>query len=84
MRLISKPQTYKTGETIHAGDRVRHAGVPGMIVFVNDTGEYLKGFSDHWLHLGSGFMFRQDTRKGGLFFMETADEDLKFERRASE
>lgn len=76
-----KQQRYYTGEDIHAGDLVRFSEVPTTIVFVNDSGEYLPGFSaTEWDYLGTGFMMRQEN--GALIYLPEADEDVVFEQRA--
>ena len=60
---------------------MRYAGVAGVIVFVNDAGEYLSGFNaTEWSYLGSGFMMRQEN--GALIYLDEADEDLEFIQRA--
>jgi len=77
--MAFKEQCYLTGETIHAGDKVVFAGVPSVVVFVNDTKEYLPGF-EGWQHEDSGFMIQQPN--GALIFLPEADEDLRFIARA--
>jgi hypothetical protein len=76
-----KEKRYFTGEAIHSGDKIVFASVPGVVVFVNDTKEYLPGFTpEGWQHEGSGFMIQQPN--GALIFLTEADEDLKFVARA--
>jgi len=75
-----KPQRYYSGENIHAGDLVRFAEVPSIIVFVTDSGEYSPGFSAaDWDHLSTGFMIRQEN--GALVYLNEVNEDLVFVRR---
>ena len=79
--MTFKEQCYLTGEAIHAGDKVAFAGVSSIVVFVNDTKEYLPGFtSEGWQHVGSGFMIQQPN--GALIFLPEADEDLRLINRA--
>jgi hypothetical protein len=79
--MVTKQQRYHSGEDIHAGDIVRYAGVASVIVFVNDSGEYLVGFcAAEWGYLGTGFMVRQEN--GALIYLEDADEDLDLVQRA--
>jgi hypothetical protein len=79
--VVTKLQLYHSGDEIHAGDSVRYAGMPSVIVFVNDTCEYLSGFdATEWSYLGSGFMMRQEN--GALIYLGEADEDLELIQRA--
>lgn len=78
--MVTKQQSYHSGQDIHAGDIVRYAGVASVIGFVNDSGDYLTGFgAAEWSYLGTGFMVRQEN--GALIFLEEADEDLDFVQR---
>ena len=79
--MVTKQQRYHSGEAIHAGDIVRYGRVSAVIVFVNDSGEYLPGFSSAWSYLGTGFMVRQENE--ALIYLEEADEDLELVQRAS-
>ena len=77
-----KQQRHCGGEDIHAGDVVRFAGVPSVIVFVTDSCEYVPGFCPaDWDHLSSGVMIRQEN--GALIYLNEADEALEFVRRVS-
>lgn len=77
---VTKQQRYYSGSDIHAGDIVRYAGVPAVIVFVNDLGEFLPGFTAaDWSYLGSGFMVQYED--GALVYLDEADEDLELVQR---
>ena len=79
--MVAKQQRYFSGETIHAGDFIRYGNADGIIVFVNDTAEYIENFTAaDWSYLSSGFMTRQEN--GALIFLEDSDDDLEFIRRA--
>ena len=74
--MITKQQHYFSGEEVHAGDKVRFTGLSGVIVFVNDTSEYLPGFTaEECNYMGSGFMVRLES--GELIFLKEADQDLE-------
>jgi hypothetical protein len=58
---------YRSGEEIHAGDRVRHRGHLTRIAFVIDRKEFTPEFpAEQWSHYEHGFMVREDA---GEFFM---------------
>jgi hypothetical protein len=79
--MVAKQQRYFSGETIHAGDIIRYGKAAAVIMFVNDTAEYIEDFkAEDWSYLGSGFMMRQEN--GALVFLEESDDILEFIRRA--
>jgi hypothetical protein len=75
---------YQSGDEVHVGDRVSHAGHPGVVGFVVDRDEYSPEFPrEQWQETaaahGGGVMIRQD-HDGDLFLYGTLEdeEDIDF------
>jgi hypothetical protein len=67
---------YATGEEIHAGDRIMHAGQPARIGAVLSRSEYTPEFSEErWAMYREGFIVQEDN--GQVFMYEHANEDIE-------
>ena len=74
---------YTTGEEVHVGDEIRHAGEPARIVAVMSRGEYSPEFSkEGWSHYEKGFLVRD--AHGNVFMYEHANEDLELIGRSAD
>ncbi len=70
---------YLTGETVHAGDRIRYKGTSATVAFVSDgeTGEFSGGYEEYLGH-DAGIMLRDDD--GEMTFITEPGEDLELVR----
>lgn len=74
---MKKRLRYTTGEDIHVGDHVKHAGRPAVVVAVISSGEFSADFSKAgWSHYKKGFIVRDDD--GQVFMYDRPNEDLEF------
>ena len=77
---MDRSTRYLTGEEIHIGDRILHAGEPAEIVLVIGRDEFEGEFAiqKDWYKqkYGRGFMVKGGP--GGLVLCNEADEDIQF------
>lgn len=73
---MSDGETYKSGEQICVGDRVRHAGRMGSIVAVIDRRQFAENFpAAEWAKYQHGFIVQDDS--GEVYMYDEADEHLE-------
>lgn len=77
-----KQPTYLDGQVIRAGDRIKHAGHPAVVLAVLDTRDFA---SDQdralWDFLPNGFVILESETNETYHYRE-ADEDIELVRRA--
>lgn len=78
---VTQPR-YVDGHMIHAGDRVKHAGEPAVVVAVLDTREFASDRDRaEWDFLENGFVIAEAGTNETYHYQE-ADEDIELVSRA--
>lgn len=77
-----KNPTYADSQMIHAGDRIRHAGRPAVVLAVLDTHEFASDRDRaQWDFLEKGFVI-SEAETNETYHYQEADEDIELVSRA--
>jgi len=78
-----KRPTYADSQVIHAGDHIRHAGQPAVVLAVLDTHEFASDRDrEQWDFLERGFVI-SETGTNETYHYREADEDIALVSRAA-